>query len=432
MKKRVLFIGWMVFVFSQNLWASEKKLLSIDEVMQLAEINSPRLSASRFHELAAEKSVDIARANYYPTLNVEAIDSTGFPGSSVGTGVTGLMGSPFRSGYGAGLVAEQTIYDFGRTYYDVEASKNEADLSKQETRVTVYEVKQLALETFYDCAFFKTQSDTWGSLSHESGIITDEAQKFVNTGQRSIVDRYLSKAQTEEAQTAQAFYAARLKESIHVLSVIMGVSDESFSCPALPNRLTSALNPNENMESSPLITRAIVGTKVAESRLKEQQAAFYPKIVAVASVGSIASARLVSKQDYSAGIGLVFPLLDLHTNGEVHRAEALAYASEKELEAQRQYLGIMNGKYDEVIRSSQVRLQHLNYEFDLANKAFNTAKKRYFSLEGDLIDLREAFRNLARVEADMEETRTKLLQASGSKALLNGSGQQPGMCLSGY
>ncbi len=38
------------------------------------------------------------------------------------------MGSPYRSGYGAGFVAQQTIYDFGRTYYDVEASNYEANL----------------------------------------------------------------------------------------------------------------------------------------------------------------------------------------------------------------------------------------------------------------------------------------------------------------
>ena len=59
--------------------------------MRLAEKNSPKLSASRFYEIAANKSINIARANYYPTLNLEAIDSTGFPGSSGLTEVGGLM-----------------------------------------------------------------------------------------------------------------------------------------------------------------------------------------------------------------------------------------------------------------------------------------------------------------------------------------------------
>lgn len=421
--KRQIGLMFLGLLSSANLYAAAEKVFSIDDVMHLAEINSPKLSAARFHEIAADKSVDIAKANYYPTLNFEAIDSTGFPASSSGTNVTGLMDSPYRSGYGAGLVAEQTVYDFGRTYYDVEASKHEAEFSRQETRVTTYQVKQLALETFYDCAFFRTQRDTWGQLSHESGIITHEAQKFVNTGQRSIVDRYLSKAQTEEAQTAQAFFAARFAQTIHVLAAIMDIPENSFTCPSLPTQLTRALNPNIGIDSSPLLARAEINTKVAEAKLNEQKAGFYPKIVAVASVGSMADARFVQKKDYAAGIGIVLPLFDLHTSGEINQAQALETASEKELDAERQSLTIMNKQYDEIIHSSEVRLKHLNYEFDLANKAFNTAKQRYFALEGDLIDLREAFRNLARVETEIEDTRTKLLQASGSKALLNGSGE---------
>ena len=90
------------------------------------------------------------------------------------------------------------------------------------------------------------------------------------------------------------------------------------------------------------------------------------------------------------------------------------------IEATKQRLAEMNAKYDLVIHSSQTRLRHLDSEYALAKKAFNVAKNRYFSLEGELIDLREAFRNLARVETEREETRTRLLQASGSKTLLNG------------
>ncbi len=421
MKNIIYCFAYLITSISSSAWASGTIVLTIDEAMRLAELNSPRLSAAKFHELAANKSVDIAKSNYFPTLNFEAIDSTGFPASSSGTNVGGIMGSPYRSGFAAGFVAEQTIYDFGRTYYGVEASKSEVERSKQDTRVTTYEVKKLALQAFYECAYYRTQKDVWRDLSQESAVITNQAQKFVNIGQRSIVDRYLSRAQTEQAKTAQAFFATRLNESISELSVILGISNKSFSCPKLPNDLTPILNPASNLEASPLVSRAATETKVAEARLNQEKAGYYPKIVAVASAGGMASSRLVNKQDYSAGIGFVFPLLDLHTNGEVHRAQALALASQEELAAQKQNLGIMNAKYDQDIRSYQVRLKRLGLEFTLANKAFITAKKRYFSLEGELIDLREAFQNLARVESEIEDTRTKLLNAKGSKALLNGS-----------
>ncbi len=421
--RKLLCLSIFLMMFSVNILAAEKRIMSIDEVMHLAEINSPQLSADRFRELAAKKSVDIARANYFPTLSFEALDSSGFPGSSAATGVTGLMDSPYRKGLTGGLVAEQIVYDFGRTYYDVEASKHESEYTQQNTRVSIYQIKQLALQTFYECTFFQAQQKKWEILAKESCIITKEAQHFVNTGQRSIVDRYLSKAQTEEAETAQAFYATRVKESIHRLAVIMGTGDENFTCPFLPHQLTSSLNPNIGFESSPLLTRAIVGTKVAQSRLKQEKAKFFPKIVAVASAGEMSSSRLEPKKEYAAGIGLIFPIVDFHITGEIQRAKAVASAKAKDVEAEKQYLGEMNAKYDEIIKSSQVKLKHLSYEYELAIKGFKAAKQRYFSLEGDLIDLREAWRNRARVETEVDQTRTQLLQASGSKALLNGGGE---------
>ncbi|MBS0359038.1 MAG: TolC family protein [Proteobacteria bacterium] len=389
--------------------------------MQLAEKNSPKLAAARFHEVAAKKSIDIAKANYYPNVRVEAIDSGGFPGSSALTEVNGLMDSPFRSNFSAGVVAQQTVWDFGRTIHDVKATKHEAEYAYHDTRVSTYEVKQLALKTFYECTYFKTQSDLWGRLAHESSIITKEAQHFVNTGQRSIVDRYLSKAQTEEAYTAQAFFNEQLINATRELAVIMGVSDNSFSCPSLPVKLTSSLNPDMGFESSPYLARIIAGSKAAEERLQQQKSRFYPKIIAVASAGQLTDVRLVKKQNYAVGIGVVLPIFDMHTSGEIQHASAISSAKTHEIAATKQYLGEMNTRYDVTIQASKVRLQHLADELTLANKAFSVAKKRYFSLEGELIDLREAFRNLSRVETEIQETRTRLLQASGSKALLNGS-----------
>lgn len=422
-KQSILFSLFCFTAFlSFDVWAMEKRILTLEEALKQTESNSPRLSASRFRELAAKKSIDIARANYLPTLRAEAIDDTGFPGSSGLLGLGGLVGSPYRSGYGVGLVAQQTVWDFGRTYYDVEASQHAAEFSKQNTRVMTYQIKQLALQTYYECAFFRTERDIWARLKHESAYITGEVQRFVKTGQVSIVDKYLSKAQTEEAETAHAFFAERLKKSIQELAAIMNISNDNFSCPTLPEDLPASLNPNMGMEGSPLLARAKVGTKVARSRLKQEKSGFYPKIVAIASVGEMAKTHSnVEKKAYSAGLGVVLPLVDFRTTGEIQRAEAMLSAKSQDEEAEKQYLDEMNKKYDQIIDSSKIRLKHLKNEYALAKKAFDVAKHRYFTLEGELIDLREAFRNIARVETEIQETRTRLLQASGSKALLNGS-----------
>lgn len=420
--KFILLFASISTSFSMDVWASEKRNISIEEVLHLTELNSPQLSASKLREIVASKSITIAKANYFPTLKAEGIDDTGFSASEGLLGVGGLMGSPYRSGYGAGLVAQQIIYDFGRTYYDVEASRREVELSKENTRVTLYQIKQLALQTYYDCSFFRTEREIWATLTNDSGVITKEVQHFVDTGQVSIVDRYLSKAQTEEAQTAEAFFAERLKKSIQELAVIMNVSADNFTCPPLPKELSNTIIPDGGIESSPLLKRAIADTRVAQSRLKQEKSRFYPKVVAMASIGAMQSAREVQKKDYSAGIAIELPLVDMHTSGEIQRAKAQLSAKTQDVAAEKQYISEMNAKYDLIIQSSTVQLEHLNAEYNLGKKAFDVAKDRYFSLEGELIDLREAFRNIVRVDTEIEVARRNILQARGSKALLNGGG----------
>jgi outer membrane protein len=422
MKKATVRIGtvFVLIFFALHVCANGRPYLSIDRAMCLAERNSPLLSVARFQEIAAQRSVEIAQSRYFPTLYAEAIDTIGFAGSARPLYAEGIINSPFRSGLGVDLVAQQVVYDFGRTFYNVEASKYETEYAQQNTCVTAYQVKQLTLEIFYESAMLRTLRDLWAHLSHESAIITKESIHFVNTGQRSVVDQYLSKAETEQARTAQAFFAARLKEASFRLAILMGVSANSFSIPPLPKELTPSLNPNADIFTSPLLTRSIVGAKVAQAKLNREKAGLRPKIVAFVSVGTMDKVKLAERRSYAAGIGITMPLFDLHVVGEIKRAEAVRCAKDQEIAAEQLYLEQMNAKYDEIIRASKIRLQHLRYELELANKGFAVAKKRYFAIEGNLIDLREAFRNLARTQTEIVDTRTKLLQASGAKALLNG------------
>jgi outer membrane protein TolC len=387
----------------------------------MAERHSPSLSAAIFNEIAARKSICIALAAYSPIINAEVLDSAGFPGSNDGIGIEGLMGSPFRKGPAGGVVAKQVLFDFGRTFYNVETAKHEAESASQNTRITIYQVKQLTLQLYYECTKYRTLQDVWGHLSNESAVITKEAQHFVNTGQVSIVDRYLSRAETERAITAHAFFSQQLEHTIRELSILTGIPSHTFTCPRIPREIPHSLNPYTPIDQSPILSRAIADAKAAKAKLKMEKAGFMPKIVALASVGNVHHTEHVKRSEYSLGVGLIVPLFNLEVDGRIKRASAIAAAKNEEVCAQKLFLEEENSKYDRIIHSYEERLKHLYFELNLAQKAYTVAKKRYFTLEGNLIDLRDAFRNLSRVEADLEDTRTILLQAKGSKALLNGS-----------
>lgn len=419
--KKLLFISLFLNIFSsQNIFAQPANNLTLHQALQLAENNSSQITANEYENLAADQSINVAKANYYPTLSFEAIDSTGFPGSSNGIGVEGMMGSPYRQGYGYGLVAQQTVWDFGRTSAKVKAAQYQAILNADTTKVTRDQVKQLALQTFYACAFDKTQINTWTILSKDSAMITNQVNHFVNTGQQSIVDGDLSRAQTDEAQTELAFYHSLLNDATNRLSIILGIPSRSISCPTLPAD-NNYLNIPSSYYASPLLAQAQANSNVAYAKAQEAKANYYPQIVAIASLGELQNVRLVqNNENYSAGIGVIFPIFDIGTHADVSRAELAAEAQDENVSAQEQNLSEINSNYDEVIDSSNTKLQYLNKELNLANQAFSAAQSRYFSFQGDLVDLRDAFTNLARIENEINETRAQLLAARGAKILVNG------------
>ncbi len=410
-----------MMLFAPIGWADNQAPMSLLEVLQLAAKNSPQLSASLLNELAAQKSVDIARAPYFPSAGVGAIDSTGFPGSSSNLNIGGLMESPYRSGFSAGLVAQQTIWDFGRTSHNVAAAQYQTQFEHANTKVNEYQVKALALKVYYACSDYKTQEHIWTQLSHESALITQQAINFVNTGQVSIVDKYLAQTETQEAYTAQAFFKQRIQDSTKTLAIIMGVPETSFSCPMLPHTTVGLPNFNTNMHDNPMVSRAADSIQIAEEQLKSEKAQFYPKIVADASLGSMQNTHFVDKQSYAVGIGVVIPIVDVASSEGIKRDEILVSKHRQELYAEQQRVAEQNATYDETIKAFTIRLSQLKTELNLANMAYITAKNRYFSMQGNLIDLRDAYRNLVQVQSDIIDTRVQILQASGEKALFNGA-----------
>jgi outer membrane protein len=419
MNKKSIVILLVLSCIHASVWADKKPIMSTDELLYLAEKNSQSIIQSQLNVLVAEKEIDIAKAPLQPNIIAEAIDSAGFAGSSGWIGEQGLVGSPFRSGITGGFALRQLITDFGRTNADVRASQLQVNVSKQTARVTKYEVKALALQVFYQCAKFKKQRDIWGHLAKESGIINGEAKHFVKTGQRSVVDNYLSDSQTEEARTAYAYFQKRVEGSLQQLALITGKSSQSFACPALSNQLMHALIAKNQIDTSPYVQRAQAQAKVAQDTLLREKAELMPKIIGVASVGGMHSAHFVNKENYAVGIGVTMPVLDFSIKSRINRAQAQLLAKQQDIAVQKQYLEEMNAKLDEVINASRTRIKHLTFELDIANEGFKIAKKRYFDLEGDLVDLREAWRNLARAEITIEDARYDFLQANGVKALLN-------------
>jgi multidrug efflux pump subunit AcrB/outer membrane protein TolC len=395
--------------------------IRLDTILREAEANDHRISAGEAARIATESGVSSAEAAYYPRLDFEAIDSTGFPGSTGALGVTGLMGSPYRKGMAAGLVAQANLWDFGRTTHAVRAAKYDASAQAEEIRLTVLDTDLEAAHLFFACVRDRSQSENWKFVLGEAKIVSEEVGKYVKTGQRSVVDRYLAESQVEEALTGQADYTERMRLALRRIGILTGTDFSRATCPVVESVRDVPGRTLPGASTHPFIATAQDRAQAEAERAKQARAGNYPRLVAVGSFGALENTRLVAKNDYSVGVGVILPLFDgLRTTSDIHRAEALSAERGFLVEAERERIEQTNAKYDEIVEGARARLTHLEPELKLAREGFGVAKSRYLKFQGLLVDVREALRNLSRTEVQYDEAEVDLLEGEVAKAIFNG------------
>lgn len=420
------FFWFFVFFagFSVGVGRADEGDYSLEDVLGLVSKTSPKIREARSGSDAAKESVGVARAGYFPEFNFEAVDSSGFPGSSGVVSPGGLMNSPYRSGYAYGLVLRGNLLDFGRTSAEVDAARGELGVRESEVSLADYETKIEAAKAFFECSLYRSQRDVWTEIRKESEIIAEEVARFVKTGQRSVVEKYLADAQTEEALTSEASFAERFSGSLQKIAILTRMP-AGRACRVLPSSEVAITRDFPAVRSegmNPFVERVESRLKSAAARLDRAKAGHLPRLVGTASFGEMQSSRLVAEKDYSVAIGLIVPLFDgLRTTSEVGRAGAEVVQREYEKDTVRQKMDILIAELDTSIRSSRARSDHLLRELELAQKGFAIAKQRYFSHQGTLLDIRESLRNLIRARIQINEANAEFFVSSASKAFLNGA-----------
>jgi len=398
--------------------------LSVAQVLRMAEAASPDLKAAVERERAAEQNVRVFQSFYYPTFSAEAIDSYGFPGSSRDLGISGLMGSPYRSGPAGGMTGNLELFDAGR-HFSVQTAERELEAVRARTQIVRYQIDQRALGIFLDASRFRGQEEAYSRIAKEVLGVEKEVNHYVVTGQRSVVEKLLVHDQTADAQMTAASFHERYGVALERLAVVTASTAAALSIPMPSMVPEEALGLMKDGYQSPLVLQAIAEAAVAHASVSEHQALNYPKLMATASVGDMDRSRVVAKKNYSGGFGFELPLFEgYRIDAAVRQAQALASARDSDRLAVQMDIDQLNAHFDEIIRSSRVKLDYLQDEANVAGQAFRLAKARYFSFQGTLVDLREAIRNLSRVQSEIIDVKTELLLADGSKALLNGAKAQ--------
>lgn len=397
--------------------------MSLREVLRKAEISSPRLRAANYREQAARQGIDIQKSRHLPDLNAAAIASTGDPGSFSFLDVDGNISAANRVGEGAALILKQDIYDFGRTSSAISAAEAQRDYEYRRTAITRSQVDEQAMLTYVGCSFLREEVTNSEFVAEQAKILARETGSFVKSGQRSIVERYLVDAQVEEAKTRIEEFKERVKIVQNRLAIELGEGPTaSVQCSPLSELETEFAALEKSPGANPALEAQKVRVHLTETQVDFAKAQTRPLFVGQLSGGYFDNNNLRDKMNYGAGIGITVPLFTgFRLEAGIDQALARLSAERSMMAEVTQDVDRANSEYDEQIKSLGVRLAFLRNEEKLAKKVFDLAHGRYKSLQGNMVDLREAIRNMTRVSQSTDEATRDLLLARGRKTLLNGT-----------
>jgi outer membrane protein TolC len=401
---------------------SQPEILNLSQVLLRAEQFSPDLKASSEGERAGQQSVRIEQSLYYPTLDLTAVDSAGFPASAnAPIGFNGVMSSPYRAGLSGGAYSTFTFFDLTREY-GVKAAHLDLQSLQEETQVRRLQIDLQAMNLYMDAVLDLAQRDTWRRIQDEVDRLYGVVKKFVRNGQYSEVTTWLLKNQSEQALRKQEDFDVAYHSALRRIEINIGAKPDSVSVQGL-----STLEPvfNElsrhHLPESPLLTLPQFQTKASQARTMKQSAQNYPRLFGIASAGAMEDSRLVPVQNFAGWIGLTFPIFEgFRISSEEERAKAQAERSADMSRQAQIELADSDIQFQQQTSTHQSDVKHYLVEREDAMQALNLAEHRYVTFVGDLADVRDSLYSYESAENGLNSAQVELYRSKLSLVIIDG------------
>ncbi|MFH1619030.1 MAG: TolC family protein [bacterium] len=418
---------WMVLCLAAVLSAAAlvhdaeaaQRELTIAEALISAEKVNPEMKAALAQVEQARENVKMLKSGYYPNLLIEGQKGYGSPAEKR----TGVMGQPHAINPTGGLSSKITLFDATRDY-TLKSARQKLLAAQEQSRIVRYKLYQNVLQLFFAGVRYRGQREVWADMAHEIDKVVQKVDDLVRTGQHSVVERLLLQDPVIDAAMNRAVYAERYRWALSQLAIITELDENEFACP-LPDALTEKYPEDFDASgTSPAPARAKAEAEAARTGILVSSSKRLPKIQALANMGTYEKTRSgsVSMNYYSANLALSLPLFEgFKVTNAIKKARAFSEEKENGLKSAMLELARANARYDETTEVSRVKLQYLRQGREIAKDGLDQATIRYLSFEGPLNEVREAIRNLARARTQTIDTTVDLLQALGSKAVLNGA-----------
>jgi len=188
---------------------------SIDEVLS----HHPKIKSVKQNINIAKSNVDIAVADYLPELSVNLEYN---PTKTIALPVNGQFNTIDTDGYRASLILKQKIWDFGKTFNNIEINKLNTDISKynlKDTKVLLaYQTKLLYEAVFLFQAYMEVKQNDVKVKTE----LYNQSKEFVKQGLKNKLEesRFLSALYQAKENLNSAF--SDFKKYKYTLSLYMG------------------------------------------------------------------------------------------------------------------------------------------------------------------------------------------------------------------
>ncbi len=289
------------WVFAEDLLPPPGKPLTLDQVRAIALKFHPSLVANKETVVANKTLVEQALAAYYPQLNFNnsyTALTTNFSTSPVSAPTGGAVALPstapdryrwtFTNIFSTGLVATQTIYDFGRTSNTVKINRENVLSSQEDVAITRLTVILNVDQAYYSVLQTKRLITVAEDTVKQTQEHLDQAQGFYQAGTKPKID--VTKAEVDLANAQLALIQARNNYQVAqvTLNNAMGLRQNlqyeiEDSLAFKPREITLAEIVNTAYEKRPELIQFQARKRLQDATIKLAKASYYPVLSGNAS-----------------------------------------------------------------------------------------------------------------------------------------------------
>ena len=391
----ILLLFCASWVFAEDLLPEPGKPLTLDQVRAIALKFHPSLVANKETVIANKTLVEQALAAYYPQLNLNnsyTALTTNFSTSPLASTPTGggaalPISTPdryrwtFTNIVSTGLVATQTLYDFGRTSNTVKINQENVVSSQENVSITrltvILNVDQAFYGVLLNMRLIKVAEDAVAQTNQH----LEQARGFYQAGTQPKI--YVTNAEVAFANAQLALIQARNNYQVAqvTLNTAMGLRQDlqyeiEDSLDYKPRQITLEEILNTAYVKRPELLQFKALERGQEATIKLAKASYYPILSGNASyLWRSTGFDQTFYWDWFLGASLNFPLFSgFSTPAQIDQGKATLRSLQAQeentklsirLEGEQAYLGLKLA--DEQIRVTEKAVVQAQENYDLAS-----------------------------------------------------------------